>query len=269
MNIQVEYCGDTRCTAKELNQFNFNPQNRQVKPARVRSIIKKIYDAENKVWAQVQPIEVNLVTNNITDGAGRKVGFMTKINDGGLPADTTVPVRFVKIPAEQEVEYIQIINKDRTGWSTEDFVLSNVTAGNENYRMLQTFCLEHELLHDENNTPRYRAGAAILGKGRKEHQLKNKQYVFPLNDVPLADQVHDELKLILDTIGWMPTRANLEAMAKSWYKYRDNHPMDKWLKAISKHKNGPSTANSPAVKAWDNYFLMCSGELTTKCRRCK
>ncbi len=264
MRIQVKHCGDKNLTAAEVQKFNINPQNREVKPAALQKTIKAIYNPEEHTWEQARAIEVNLVTNNITDGQHRREGFIIKVSDGGIPSDSTIPVHFVKVPAEQELAYIQLINKNKS-WTTEDFVKAQIYAGNEDSEKLLEFCESLELCHTVKKNGvayNFRAAAALLTKGRKETKLREGTFEFPEENRELAITVHNELVEILSIFPTLTKgKANIEAMAKAWYEVRDRYSFNVWKKAIKKNSNGPLSMSLTAANSWRQYFVQCAGTI--------
>ena len=265
MRINVRHIRLANLAADEVEKFTLNIQNREIKPSAVKKVIKEVYDQESGTWNQVNPIQVNLVTGNVVEGQHRREGYLQLVNNGTISRDTTIPVLFIEVPREEEVLYIQKMNTGK-GWTTEDHVKSQSAGGNENSRKLMTFCLEHELCHtDKSNgtvTVSLRAGAAILTGGRKEHNLRKGDFIFPEENRLLAETVHDELLEILSLFPtWTKGKANIEAMAKAWYEVRDRYPFKEWKKAIKKNSRGPMTMSSTAANSWKQYFYQCAGTI--------
>lgn len=265
MRIQVEHLENKNLTANEVVNFKMNPYNRSVLDSALKKTIETIYDPETHSWCQVSPIQVNVVTGNIIDGQHRWNGFLIKVKDGGIPQDSTIPVHFVKIPQEQELAYIQTINRCKA-WTTEDYIKSQIAEGNEDSRKLLTFCEEHELCHTVKSSGKisynFRGAAAILTRGRKETNLKKGVFEFPEENRLLAETVHDELVEILSIFPtWTKGKANIEAMAKSWYEVRDRYDFSDWKKAFKKNRRGPMTMSSTAANSWKQYFAQCAGTI--------
>ena len=57
------------------------------------------------------------------------------------------------------------------------------------------------------------------------------------------------------------TKANIEAMAKSWYEVRDRYDFSDWKKAFKKNRRGPMTMSSTAANSWKQYFAQCAGTI--------
>lgn len=260
-----KFIKEVRLTANEVKNLKFKEGNRPVEESSLKKIIKDIYNPETHTWDQLKPIEVNILTNNIIDGQHRVKGFLAKVEDGSIAQDATIEVRFIEIPEEDELEYIDIYNQGKH-WNLGNHINKQIVGGNENSRKLNTFCIEHELCHTQKSTGKiicnFRAAAAILTGGRKETDLKKGDFVFPEENRLVAETVHDELMEILSIFPtWTKGKANVEAMAKAWYEVRDRYPFKEWKKAVKKNSRGPMTMSSTAANSWKQYFYQCAGTI--------
>lgn len=233
------------------------------KKGRIGDIIKCIYDKETHTWNQRNPVEVNARTNRIGNGQGRSVGFILKVEDGGLDKDATIPVRFVDVPEDCELEWMEDTNTCQHDWTCNDSVESQIALGNKNFIKLRDWALtQPELCVHSNGSIKYRTAANILAGGRKEHEFKTKNYKFPEENISLGDTMCSEMISILDCMPtWTVGKANIEAMAKEWKRVRTKFNLSDWLYGVSMCPDGPIGMGIRSAGSWKDYFTLVGGKL--------
>lgn len=289
-NFKVKECGFGEVTVDQLKKFNLIPGNRPIyievngveketdtldlsntpgakfkkegKGKRIGDIIKACYDKETHEWLQREPIVVNTVTNAIGNGQGRSVAFICKVEDGGLPEDSKIPVRYVEVPEEFELVWVNDINNEQHNWTMSDKVTSQIKKGNIEMKLLHEWADTQPICKGQGGNINYRTAANILNGGRTEHNLNNGSYKFPAEKVETANSVCSELQAILDTLpAWTKGKANVEAMAKAWIPERSKFNMQNWLYGVSLNPQGPTGMGIKSAQTWKEYFTLVGGTL--------
>lgn len=249
-----------------VKRFVPNKKNRILKDSALQTKLNQLLDKENHKWGQLDPIQVNLLTGNMTDGHARTLLFMQCIEDGSIPKDTTIPVEYIKLDPKLERTYLRQKQNGRS-WTGDDFISSEINDGNKNYLSIERFCTEHELCHTKNkegkiSKMRYRRAAAMLYGVRKGVPLRDGEFIFPEDKVIDANIIHDELLKIIELIGETPS--NIESMTTAWCKVRELADFKtEWCKVLrlKKYKGGPQTTKSLNETIWVGYFKMALGDI--------
>ncbi len=243
---------------KETIMFNSNSQNRVINHGHV----SKIKEQMRMSLDRMPPITINDITQNVIDGQHRLKAFQKLIDDGELPANSTIDVKFVSIPEDEEKEAIINANTNSKNWSLDDYIASYAKT-NSDYKLLDEWCSNRALTID-GNKKKYRYGAAILKGVACSKQLKDGTFHLTLDDFSRGEIVHTELLEIIDVLG-KPVKGNyIEYMSVSWCQVRHLHPFKEWLKEL-KTKKGTLTKKPFSNKQdWDNIFSILHRAIDVK-----
>ena len=233
---------------EQLEMFNTNSENRLINHGH-KNRIKKQMEVNLDYFP---PITVNFNTKNIIDGQHRCLAFIELVNEGRLPANSTLDVKYLSIDADKEKEAIVNANVNSKNWSLDDYIFSFSKKINH-YATLIEWCSNHMLTFDGKNN-KYRYGAAMLtGKGCSK-ELKNGTFVLSQEDITRGNEVHDELIDILEILGKKMSNPFMEALAISWSEVRNLHPYSTWRKEIKAKKNMLMKKPSENQKEWNDIF---------------
>lgn len=234
---------------KELESLNKNSENRLVNHGH-KNKIKRQMELSLDYFA---PITVNEITSNVIDGQHRLVAFKELIDEGKLPGDSTLDIKYLNIPLDKEKEAIVNANINNKNWSLDDYIFS-FSKKNNNYSLLIDWCSNHPLCIGKGNKFKYRYGAAMLvGKGCNK-ELKDGSFIISQEDLNRGEIVHDELVDILEILGKKQTNPFIEALAVSWISVRHLHPYSEWRKEIKNKKNMLMKKPSENQKEWNEIF---------------
>ena len=235
---------------EQLELFNQNSENRLINHGH-KSRIKKQMEESLDYFS---PITVNKRTNNIIDGQHRWTAFIELVDEGKLPADSTLDVKYIDVPEEKEKEAIVNANVNSKNWSLDDYIFS-FSKKNENYEKLIEWCANHMLCNDGKKY-KYRYGAAMLSGRGCSKELKDGTFTLTQENLDMGEQVHDELVDILEILGKKMSNPFMEALAVSWIGVRHLYPYNVWRKEIKAKKNMLIKKPSENQKEWNDIFAL-------------
>ncbi len=196
--------------AKDAKQFGTNQQNRKVDAKHVAKIKKGYIESIE----YLPPITVNSTTGNVIDGQHRLQAFLELIEEGNLPKDATILVRFIEADEKDERKLIIDANTKTKNWNQNDFV-NSYTSVNANYSKLTEWCLSHRLCHNEGK-PIYRYASAIIKGKSSGTKLKKGEFEITEEELNKAENNYNEVSSIIDKASLSTTGAYIESLAISW-----------------------------------------------------
>lgn len=239
----------------EIENFIFNEKNRKVN----RNQVNKLKECLKEGRRFVSPIVVNSRNNHVIDGQHRLMAFKESINEGAIPAYSTIDVKFVYEDEKNEDKLICEMNSIAKKWGQADYVNFHMQSNKESYEKLNKWASSHSLTRRvSKNTvvPYLRYASAILtGKNCKD-KLKNGTFTISDSDLERGNLVHDEMEKILDVMRLPKTGPHLEGMALEWNKYREKlTPIDRFIPYFKMTKTSLKT-NPTGSKDW--HLIFCS-----------
>lgn len=237
-----------KVTRSETNKFGFNALNRKLNHGHVNKLKERMKNDLQSFPA----ITVNSVTNNVTDGQHRLTAFQRLVDEGQLPADSTIYVMYINKPAEKEMEEIIDANTGSVNWSLDNFIESH-SKRNFDYQKLNEFCMSHVLCND-GNKKKYRYGAAMLKGVNCVKSLKDGTFSLTIEEIKKGEIIHDELLEILTILKFQLKGNFVETLSTSWSEVRDFHTFKEWIKELKLKKNALSKKNHDNKKDWDEIF---------------
>lgn len=260
-----EVVGRVNESYDKVKTFKVNAKNRSLKESTMKARLNVMLDKENHLWGQLDPVQVNVLTNTMTDGHLRTYLYKKCVEEGLIPPDTKIPVEYIKLDPKLERQYLHQKQYCKS-WDEADFISSYINEGNENYISAERFCKEHELcqVKDRNGNVtkyNYRLAAALLYGVRKGMQLKDGDFEFPAENLLDANIRHEELKYIIDLLDSKP--GTTESLCTAWCKSRDLADWDEW-KAVFRLKSfrqGPPTWKTSSEDLWIKHFKLAYAEI--------
>ena len=220
------HIGYADVTLAKAKTFSLNSKNREYNPNHLARIKREMSDC----LMLMSPITVNTVTNNIVEGQHRHKAFIELIEEERLAKDSVLGVKFVSIPVEKELEIIIRANNNSKSWTLVNYVDSNIES--DAYIKLNEWCLKHTLSCDKNGKAKVRYGSAIFKGKNCTKELKKGTFEITDEELQRAEQVHNELIQIIETLGKCPKGDYIEALAIKWIEVRDKHEFKTWLKEL-------------------------------------
>lgn len=254
--------------------FTLNPLNREIKDQNVNDLRKTLFkDGE---WQGLQPIMVNVNTNNILDGQNRRELFFRLIDEGKIdPAKTELYIEYVQMSYEEETQYIIDLQKSKN-WQTEDFCRLQIIAGNKDIATLKKFCDESIICAATTKNGKlisraYRLANIILTGDRNENHIRQGKVHITKDDLVNGKIMQDEMVKLLNALQLNPLmgRSGLEGLAGSWRKIRKyKYSVDDYVKEFTRggtepqdnpYIYGPKTNKTWGVATWDKFFRGAMG----------
>ena len=229
--------------------FKRHPRNRAIDKKHVQEIKKQMIEA----FTSMPAIVINIITMVIIDGQHRLAAFKALVESGFLPEDAKLPVMYVSIPVENELDQIIAAQLHARRWKPEDFIQSYVNDGNESYVKLYAWCKTHALcVNGKNNKPRY---AAAMMKGKNcQKVLQNGDFTVTDEEIARAEEIHSEIITICDVLNIGNTGTWLEAMIISWYNNRGLHTFNEWYSMLKRHKKALANLPKQKLTDWNSLF---------------
>jgi hypothetical protein len=238
----------------EIALFKPHKQNRLLDKRHINKL------KESLLECPINPIIiVNPNTNTLLDGTHKHAAAMELINEGLLPKNYGFYVQFAPMSEKEEIKWIIELNNNTKGWTTDDYVHSYIQV-NPSYALLEKFCSEHLLCHN-NKKNIYRYGASMMLGKNVYSCLKKGQFEVTEEDYAFGHLFHDEILALIyvlekDVFGDM--YANIST---PWNKVREKHNISQWLKSAKKCKNRIKTLPSKTKTEWENIFDIISSNV--------
>lgn len=240
-------------TYEGTNKFKWHPRNRAIDRKHLQEIKKQMMVA----FASMPAIIVNILTMVIIDGQHRLAAFRALIESGFFTEDTQLPVQYVYLPVEKELDEIIAAQLHQKRWTPADYIQSNIKDGNESYIKLDEFVKTHSLCIDGNKSkPRY-AAAMMKGKNCQQILLKG-EFTVTDEEIKTAEEIHSELMAICSITKAGTTGTWVEAMAISWYRNRTIHSWDSWIEMFKRHHKYLISRPKQKISDWDALFAQVS-----------
>ena len=185
------------------------------------------------------PITVNERTGRLIDGQHRVRAIVKLIEQGKLPKDYRYNVMLIDISEEEERSEIINANINSKGWSQINYIkfyMEDVCDDISNsYTMLDEWCRRHKLTASkgENNSPKFRYGAAIIKGMGCSSILKNGLFNVTQEELDEADKIYNELCYIIEAMDRVRIGYWLENMAISWFNARRNTDFKKFFPPVT------------------------------------
>lgn len=206
------------------------------------------------------PITVNVVTNNIVEGQHRHKAFIELIESGELSNDALLGVKYVSIPQEFELEAIRRANNNSKSWTLENYVGSNSDI--DSYAKLIEWCKTHTLTC-ENDKVKVRYGSAIVkGKGCTAI-LKKGTFNATDEEFERAEQIHDEMIQIIESLGKEKRGPFLESLATTWISFREQHDFSTWMKELNSSVSYQRMPSNNSTQ-WKTLFAVAHSNIDMK-----
>lgn len=239
----------------EVFNFNFNENNRDINSGNV----KKLKDEYKKHGKFEYPIIVNECTGHVLDGQHRLAAFRTLVSSSDVADTSRIEVKFVNIPAGNEVEYIRNINQQSKHWTGNDFIASEIAMNNPHYISLKNFCASNDLLYGTNGKKteyKYNFGAAFITGGRTSG-LNNGKFQFTKEEYAEAAPRYKEIKSILEIIfGSANNVLRLDNIVSAWenFRYDKKISLPEWYSYFKKYKKTIRSMAHYSRKDWESIF---------------
>lgn len=233
---------------EELKQFQNNSENRMINHGHKQRIKKQMLESLD----YFPPISVNSLTKHIIDGQHRFKAFVELYDEGLLPLDSKLEVKYLEIPIEKEKEAIVNANINSKNWSLEDYI-NSYAVKIPDYSLLKNWCNRHMLCND-GKREKFRYGSAMLkGKGCSK-ELKDGTFTLTQEELDYGEIVHNELVDILEILNKKTNNPFMEYLAISWCEVRHLHPYNVWRKELKQKKNVIMKKPSENKKEWNDIF---------------
>lgn len=237
-----------RLTLAQAKKLNLSRFNRDVRPEHVAKILTGM--TEN--FDLIPPIRVS-TDNIILDGTHRLRAYLTGMEQGKLPANTTIPVIFVKSTPEEEMEFIKKTNSGTKPYILSDYVKMNMEAGSDSISKLDKWCSERELCINQKHTfnrVKYAYGAAFLLGKRSDASLKNGTFELTKEDIKTGTKIYNEINELRTILGWPSNSVRYDIWAKVWRDMRDKHSFTEWKNVFETQKKAISARTPYSVKGF-------------------
>lgn len=264
-NIKRTYADATYEEVVNLTTFD---GNRVINRLHVSNLMK---DMENNMDV-FPPITVNTVTKHIIDGQHRRAAFVQLIREGRLPKDSTLPVMYVTISPEDEVETTIGANVNCKSWSLSTYI-DCFAAHDSEYAELKEWCKNHPLTYDNKVSKgskttkggyRYRFAYAILKGSGAQKALPSGKIEISDEEYAIGEVVYSELERIFKLIDSVGKPSALEYVAIQWRKVRKAHPIEDWYAMFKKRKLTIQRMPKDNCKDWEAVFNKISTEISLK-----
>lgn len=216
-----------------IYSFNSNPNfgffkaNRDLNKPHIKKIEKAIL--EGKYMAKfIAPIRIDINTMKIIDGQHRYTAFKGAWDKGSTEI---MRVIFEDLPAD-EIEKLDVvvdINSTTSNWSINAYQKRLKEEGNVHMLNIEQFGKTHALCQKKNKKgevtgfyPRY-VYAIVMGRNITNN-VKGGDIKVTDADVMFGEQMHTELKMLVDTLGY-EVNSWFESFAYAWYNIRKNDKM--------------------------------------------
>ena len=215
------------------------------------------------------PLTVNERTGRLIDGQHRVRAIVKLIEQGKLPKDYRYNVMLIDISEEEERSEIINANINSKGWSQINYIkfyMEDVCDDISNsYTMLDDWCRRHKLTAQkgENNSPKFRYGAAIIKGMGCSSILKNGLFNVTPEELDEADKIHNELCEIIEAMDRLRIGYWLENMAISWFNARRNTDFKKFMKTLKNESILCSVKGRPSNtrRDWDYIFAYVKSQI--------
>lgn len=253
-------------TYEEVVNLTTFDGNRVIKRLHVSNLMK---DMENHLGV-FPPITVNTVTKHIIDGQHRRAAFVQLIREGRLPKDTTLPVMYVALSPEEEVEITIGANVNCKSWRLNNYIDCFATHDSE-YAELKDWCKNHPLTYDNKVSKgskttkggyRYRFAYAILKGPGAQNALQSGKIEISEEEYAIGEVVYSELESIFKLIDSVGKPSALEYVAIQWRKVRKAHPIEDWYAMFKKRKVTIQRMPKDSGKDWEAVFNKVSMDIT-------
>lgn len=247
----------------EVCKITSHPQNRNIDRGHLQKIKNQMKESFNLMPA----ITVNKRTGHSIDGQHRKKGYEELIKEGVLSPDTLLPVMYVDIPEDQELERIIAAQVNSKKWSPSDYIHSYIKDGNDNYIKLDDWAKAHTLTANpkDPSKPKYRYAGIMMKGSTLRSDLPCGTFVVSDEELKKADEVHAEVVKLIELFGLPFTGQWLEGLLLSWYKNRGLNTFKDYTDYIKKHP-GLRKLPKATLSDWDAIFAKVHSELDLKGR---
>ena len=236
----------------DARNFGHNQENRKVDTRHVARI-KKDWEHSKDF---IPPITINQTTNNIIDGQHRLQAFIELVDEGKLPSDSKILVRFINVEPSEEKQIIIDSNTKSKNWKQSDYI-DSYSESKEAYKKLIEWCLIHPLCIDKKGKAKPRYGAAMIkGKGCGG-MLKNGKFTVTDDELKNAEETHNELLQIIEILGLEQQGSYIENLAVEWAKAQKTYAIvtkKDWLSLLTSKKNAIAKMPKSSGKAWRTIF---------------
>lgn len=221
----VDYCRIYYYNDHELVEqlFTFYDGNRDVKGKQHERDIARDIQTEPYGTEFFAPIRVDINTYKVADGQNRVEAQKRAWRNG-----CTEPLKVIYEDYPQEesetMRIIAKINSTNKNWGIKDYEKNEKTQKNESVLIIDKFARTHELCHTLNKkgepiiNTRY-AHAVIFGRNATK-ELKNGELYADADDIAIAEQMHGELKVLFDALGY-EMNCWFESFAHAWWEIRN------------------------------------------------
>lgn len=246
----------------EVRKITSHPQNRNIDRKHLQKIKKQMRDSFDTMPA----ITVNKRTGHSIDGQHRKLSYEQLIEEGVLSPDTLLPVMYVDIPEDQELERIIAAQVNSKKWSPSDYIHSYIKDGNDNYVKLDDWAKAHTLTANtvDPTKPKYRRAAVLIKGSTLRNELPNGTFTVTEEELKNGDTVHNEVIKICQLMNLPLGGQWMEDMVLSWFKNRNLHPFKDWTGYIRSHTGGLRKYHKATLSDWDAIFAKIHCELDRK-----
>ena len=208
------------------------------------------------------PLTVNERTGRLIDGQHRVRAIVKLIEQGKLPKDYRYDVMLIDIPEEDERTEVINANIHSKGWTQFNYIqfyMEDVCEDISNsYTMLDEWCRRHKLTapKSENNSPKFRYGAAIIKGMGCSSILKDGLFKVTKEELDEADKIHNELCDIIEAMNIVRIGNWIEYMAVSWSNARRNTDFNKFIKVLKNELilGSVNVRPSISIRDWDYIF---------------
>jgi hypothetical protein len=252
---------------KYLEKLNPNPFNRKIDDAHKCRIKKQIRESP----LTIPPIRVNVITNNIIDGHHRVEAFKELQREGMLGEKTTLPVMFVTLSCQEEMNSIISASANSKNWGTRDYV-DVFSKVNPNYQTLLIWGKTHEICQSKRSGINYRMVCAFI-KGKNGHILKKNDLKITDSEIKYADMLHDEIIELCHALGENPIDGktgtlrgshHIADMVLSWRVIRNQRPFTEWKKSARALRTTISNMPKNNIAHWNIIFDRINRHILSK-----
>ena len=236
----------------DARNFGHNQENRKVDARHIARIKKDWIKSKDFM----PPITINQITNNIIDGQHRLQAFIELVDEGKLPSDSKILVRFINVEPSKEKQIIIDSNTKSKNWKQSDYI-DSYSESKEAYKNLIEWCSNHPLCIDKKGKIKPRYGAAMIkGKGCGG-MLKNGKFTVTDDELKNAEATYNELLQIIEILGLEQQGSYIENLAVEWAKAQKNYELvskKNWLSLLTSEKNTIAKMPKTSGKAWRTIF---------------
>lgn len=221
----VDYCRIYIYDDPEIVErtFGFYEANREFKGRSHEREIARDIQTEPYGSEFFAPIRVDINTYRIADGQNRDWAMLRAWRNG---SKEPLKVIFEDYPVEdaEAMRIISKINSTNKNWGIKDYEKSARTQGNDSIEIIDEFAKEHELCNKitkrGKTSVNHRYTHAILFGRRLDDKVKDGTIYVDADDIALGHQMHAELKVLFDALGYT-MNSWFESFAQAWWEIRN------------------------------------------------